>query len=74
MTAKQILTAVPCVAISVSEQGRSKQLFERLGLTATMDVELQPGFRWIGLALSGGGTTQGRAWTPASSSTGRPPR
>ena len=57
MTANQIFTSVPCVAIPVSDQDRTKGLFERLGLTTTMDVELQPGFRWIELALPAGGTT-----------------
>ena len=57
MTTNQIFTSVPCVAIPVSDQDRTKGLFERLGLTTTMDVELQPGFRWIELALPAGGTT-----------------
>ena len=57
MTTKQIFTSVPCVAIPVSNQDRTKELFERLGLTTTMDVELQPGFRWIELAPPAGGTT-----------------
>ncbi len=57
MTTKQIFTSVPTVAIPVSDQDRSKELFERLGLTTTMDAELQPGFRWIELAPPGGGTT-----------------
>jgi len=57
MTTKQILTSVTTVAIPVSDQDRSKELYEHLGLTATMDTELQPGFRWIELALPGRGTT-----------------
>ena len=57
MTTNPILTSVHGVAIPVSDQDRSKELYERLGLTATMDTELQPGFRWIELALPGGGTT-----------------
>ena len=57
MTANQTLTSVHTVAIPVSDQDRSKQVFERLGLTTTMDTELQPGFRWIELALNEGGTT-----------------
>ena len=57
MTAKQTLTSVTTVANPVSDQDRSKSLYERLGLTTTMDAELQPGFRWIELAFPGGGTT-----------------
>ena len=57
MTTKQILTSVTTVAIPVSDQDRSKEIYERLGLTTTMDTELQPGFRWIELALPGGGPT-----------------
>ena len=45
------------VTIPVSDQDRSKELYEGLGLTTTMDTELQPGFRWIELALPGGGPT-----------------
>jgi len=45
------------VAIPVSDQDRSKALLERLGFSTTMDAELQPGFRWLELALPGGGTT-----------------
>jgi len=50
-------STVLTVAVPVSDQDRSKGLLERLGCTATMDAELQPGFRWIELALPGGGTT-----------------
>ena len=57
MTTTQILTSVTTVAIPVSDQDRSKDLYEHLGLTTTMDTELQPGFRWIELTPPGGGTT-----------------
>jgi catechol 2,3-dioxygenase-like lactoylglutathione lyase family enzyme len=45
------------VAIPVSDQDRTKALLEELGLEATIDAELQPGFRWIELALPGTGAT-----------------
>lgn len=45
------------VAIPVTDQDASKALLEGLGLTTTMDAELQPGFRWIELDLPGGDTT-----------------
>jgi catechol 2,3-dioxygenase-like lactoylglutathione lyase family enzyme len=45
------------VAIPVTDQDRAKALLERLGLTTTMDAELQPGFRWLELALPGGGAS-----------------
>jgi len=50
-------TAIHCVAVPVSNQDRTKALFEEFGLTVTMDAELQPGFRWIELALSGTGAS-----------------
>lgn len=53
MTFDHVLT----VAIPVTDQDRAKALLERLGLVTTMDAELQPGFRWLELALPGGGTT-----------------
>ena len=52
-----IFTHVRTVAVPVTDQSRSKALFEDLGLTTTLDTELQPGFRWIELALPGGGAS-----------------
>jgi catechol 2,3-dioxygenase-like lactoylglutathione lyase family enzyme len=50
-------TSLRTVAVPVRDQDRTKSLLEELGFTTTMDVELQPGFRWIELALRGGGAT-----------------
>lgn len=52
-----LFTALHCVAVPVTDQERSKVLFEALGFTTTMDAELQPGFRWIELAPPAGGTS-----------------
>ncbi|MEE6167698.1 MULTISPECIES: VOC family protein [unclassified Mycolicibacterium] len=49
------LAAIHCVAVPVTDQDRTKALFEEFGLTATMDAELQPGFRWIELTFPAGG-------------------
>jgi catechol 2,3-dioxygenase-like lactoylglutathione lyase family enzyme len=53
----QIFTALQCVAVPVADQDRTKALFEEIGFTATMDTELQPGFRWIELTPPAGGTS-----------------
>ena len=53
----QIFTALHCVAVPVADQNRTKALFEEFGFAATMDAELQPGFRWIELTPPGGGTS-----------------
>src|SRR5215204_4526118 len=50
-------TSLQTVAVPVRDQERTKALFEGLGFTTAMDVELQPGFRWIELALPDGGAT-----------------
>jgi catechol 2,3-dioxygenase-like lactoylglutathione lyase family enzyme len=50
-------SGVLTVAVPVSNQDAAKSLFERLGLEARIDAELQPGFRWIEMGLAGGGTT-----------------
>jgi catechol 2,3-dioxygenase-like lactoylglutathione lyase family enzyme len=55
--AKATFSGVLTVAIPVTDQEASKGLLEGLGLTTTMDAELQPGFRWIELALPDGGAT-----------------
>ncbi len=52
-----LFTTLRTVAVPVSDQDRTKALFEAVGLTTTMDAELQPGFRWIELALTGGEAT-----------------
>lgn len=39
----------------VRDQDQSKAFFEDMGFTATMDAELQPGFRWAELAPAAGG-------------------
>jgi catechol 2,3-dioxygenase-like lactoylglutathione lyase family enzyme len=52
-----VFTSVHTVAVPVRDQERAKALFEGLGFTTAMDTELQPGFRWIELALPGGGAT-----------------
>jgi catechol 2,3-dioxygenase-like lactoylglutathione lyase family enzyme len=40
------------VAVPVTDQERTKALFERFGLQTGLDTELQPGFRWIEMALA----------------------
>ena len=50
-------TKMQTVAVPVSDQDKSKALFEGLGLTEHMDAELQPGFRWVELSIPGGDTT-----------------
>lgn len=51
-----IFSAVRCVAVPVTDQDRSKGLFERLGFAVAMDTELQPGFRWIEMTPAEEGT------------------
>lgn len=50
-------TTLRTVAVPVSSQDRSLDLFVALGFSVAMDAELQPGFRWIELSLPGGGAT-----------------
>jgi catechol 2,3-dioxygenase-like lactoylglutathione lyase family enzyme len=50
-------SAVRCIAVPVTDQDRTTALFEGLGLTVSSDTELQPGLRWVELALPGGGPT-----------------
>jgi hypothetical protein len=45
---------VRSVAVPVTDQDRTKALLEKLGFTASIDAELQPGFRWIEMDLAGG--------------------
>ena len=44
-------TTLRTVAVPVTDQDRTKALFEEFGLQTRLDTELQPGFRWIELAL-----------------------
>jgi catechol 2,3-dioxygenase-like lactoylglutathione lyase family enzyme len=45
-------TGMHTVAVPVTDQERTKELFERLGLQTGLDTELQPGFRWIEMVLA----------------------
>ena len=45
-------TGMHTVAVPVTDQERTKALFERFGLQTRLDTELQPGFRWIEMALA----------------------
>ena len=45
-------TGMHTVAVPVTDQERTKELFERFGLQTRLDTELQPGFRWIEIALA----------------------
>lgn len=56
MTLK-ICTAVMTVAVPVSDQDRTKALLEQLGFETRLDVELQPGFRWVEMGMAGADTT-----------------
>ena len=49
-----LFTNIRTVAVPVTDQDRTKSLFEQLGFTVSMDAELQPGFRWIEMSLCGG--------------------
>jgi hypothetical protein len=44
-------TSVLTVAVPVSDQDRTKELLLGLGFVEHFDTELQPGFRWVELAL-----------------------
>jgi catechol 2,3-dioxygenase-like lactoylglutathione lyase family enzyme len=50
-------TNLRTVAVPVADQDRTKALLEDVGFRTTFDAELQPGFRWLELEPSGGGTT-----------------
>ncbi|CAA9256511.1 MAG: hypothetical protein AVDCRST_MAG50-2588 [uncultured Acidimicrobiales bacterium] len=50
-------TGLSTVAIPVSDQDRSKALFESLGFETRFDAELSEGFRWIDLGLPGTDTS-----------------
>ena len=49
-----LFTKLQTVAIPVADQDRTKTLLEDVGFTTTIDLELQPGFRWVELAFPGG--------------------
>jgi catechol 2,3-dioxygenase-like lactoylglutathione lyase family enzyme len=51
------LTGISTVAISVSDQGATKRLFEELGFETRFDADLNVGFRWIDMAAPDGTTT-----------------
>ena len=48
-------SSIRSVTVPVTDLDRSKALFLGLGCSEVFDTELQPGFRWIELALPGGG-------------------
>jgi hypothetical protein len=49
-----LFTKLQTVAVPVTDQDRTKALLEELGLTTSMDQELQPGFRWVELSFADG--------------------
>src|SRR4051795_5622890 len=57
MTTQTTFTELRTVAIPVTDQDRTKQLFEALGFETRYDAELQPGFRWVELGPPGGATS-----------------
>jgi catechol 2,3-dioxygenase-like lactoylglutathione lyase family enzyme len=57
MSEASVFTALSTVAIPVTDQDRSKSLFEGLGFECSFDAELQEGFRWIELVLPGAATS-----------------
>src|SRR3954470_10606559 len=66
----ELFTGLQCVAVPVSDQDRSKALFEGMGFTTTMYANLQPGVRWIELAPSSGGPSLALGATGAQRPTG----
>src|SRR4051794_6305865 len=49
----RMFTGMHTVGVPVTDQERAKALFERFGFETRFDAELQPGFRWIEMALAG---------------------
>src|SRR5436305_13240421 len=49
---KATFTGMHTVVVPVTNQERTKALFEQFGLETRLDTELQPGFRWIEMALA----------------------
>lgn len=56
ITDRPLFTGVANVAIPVTDQDRSKALFESLGFRTTRDADLGGGFRWIEVAPPGAAT------------------
>ena len=54
-TQSAILSGISTIAIPVSDQDRTKQLFEQLGFTTHRDADLGGGFRWVDMAPPDGG-------------------
>src|SRR3954454_5396348 len=54
---KTTFTSIRTVAVPVTDQDRTKALFEQFGLETRLDTELQPGFRWIEMAPVGSPTS-----------------
>ena len=50
---KATFSGVRTVAVPVSDQERTKALYESFGFETQFDKELQPGFRWVELAPAG---------------------
>jgi catechol 2,3-dioxygenase-like lactoylglutathione lyase family enzyme len=55
-TRSPVISGISTIAIPVSDQDRTQQLFEELGFTTHVDADLGGGFRWIDLAPPDGGT------------------
>lgn len=56
-TGTALFTGISTVAIPVSDQDRTKALFEQLGFETRFDADLGGGFRWIDMATAEGGTS-----------------
>ena len=57
MTTPTTFTGLSTVAIPVTDQDRTKALFEKLGFVTRFDADLGGGFRWIELAPPGADTS-----------------
>ena len=57
MTTATTFTGVSTVAIPVTDQDKTKALFESLGCECRMDADLGGGFRWIEVAPPGAVTS-----------------
>lgn len=57
MTTQTTFTGLSTVAIPVTDQDRTKALFERLGFETRFDADLGGGFRWVDLAPPGAATS-----------------
>jgi len=56
-TAGTTFTGITTIALPVSDQDRTKRLFEELGFTTELDADLGGGFRWVQLTAPDGGTS-----------------